>query len=155
MASNFPDSFDFPQFPPPSNNPFNPHPHPHPLPPPPSPDPHHHSATIIVIIFSFGCLLVVGALLLCMWWLMKRHLSKEKKLIHERKDMDVDEHMQVQEMIVPGCCGHKKVKVFVKDDIRKHADFHKDEVDMVSKGVRGNPKDACSSQQLSISEQQV
>ncbi|KAL2901584.1 Phosphoenolpyruvate carboxylase [Bienertia sinuspersici] len=91
-----------------------------------------------------------------MWWSMKRQLHKEKKLIRQRKDMDVDEHVKVQEMIVPGCCGHKKVKAFVKDDIRKHADFHKDEIDMVSKGVSGKPKEACSSQQrLSIPEQQV
>lgn len=71
----------------------------------------------------------------CIWLLMKRR--KERKLIRERKDIDVDEHLKVHEMIVRGPHGPKKVLVSVDDDVRVHEDVHRSEVDMVGKGKHG------------------
>ncbi|KMT19446.1 hypothetical protein BVRB_1g010760 [Beta vulgaris subsp. vulgaris] len=156
-----------------SFNPFRPsppppHPHPTPVPPPPSLDSH---PTVIVIIFiSFGCLFLLGALLLCIWWFMKKKRT-ERKLINERKDIDVDEHLKVQEMIMAGRHGPKKVLVSVEDEIRVHEDVHRSEVDMVGKGLHGKHNEGVakalesnaggssghsgSSQQLSLPERQV
>lgn len=156
MASNSLDDFDFPHFTPPPqpNNPFNPHPHPFPPPTPvmpPSPSPNPPTAVIIVVI-SFGCIFLLGAILLCMWWFfIKRRKGRKEEVIHERKDIEVDEHLRVQEMVVRGCCGRpKKVLVSVDEDVRVHEDVHKDEVDMVGKSNEGS-----SSQPLSLSERQV
>ncbi|CAO2834007.1 unnamed protein product [Amaranthus hypochondriacus] len=107
-----------------------PHPHPH-----PTPNPH---PIIIVVVISFGCLFFLGAIMLCIWWLIKKR--KERKLIRERKDIDVDEHLKVQEMIIPGPCGPKKVLVSVEDDVRVHEDVNKSEIDMVGKAGYGMSK---------------
>ncbi|XP_021760615.1 uncharacterized protein LOC110725443 [Chenopodium quinoa] len=137
------------------NNPF-------PRPTPPSPD--YHPTVIVVVFISFGCILLFGAVLFCIWWLIKKHHKckhcHERKNIHERKDVDVDEHLRVQEMIVRGPHGPKKVLVQVDDDVRVHKDTHKEEIDMVGKALYGERREGSagasgSNQNLTLPERQV
>lgn len=96
--------------------------------------------------------------MLCIWWFIKGR--KERKLIQERKDIDVDEHLKVQEMIVRGPHGPKKVLVSMEDDVHVHEDVHKNEIDMVGKGLHGEHKEGSagtsgSSQHLTLPERLV
>ncbi|XP_057532569.1 protein TRACHEARY ELEMENT DIFFERENTIATION-RELATED 6-like [Amaranthus tricolor] len=120
MASTSPTDVNFPY----------PRPHPH-----PTRNPH---SIIIVVVISFGCFFFLAAIMLGIWWLIKKR--KERKLICERKDIDVDEHLKVQEMIIPGPCGPKKVLLSVEDDVRVHEDIHKSEIDIVGKAGYGESK---------------
>ncbi|XP_021765474.1 uncharacterized protein LOC110729998 [Chenopodium quinoa] len=153
--------FDFPHFSPPP--PFHPHPNPPPpptpiIPPPPSPDPHHPTVIIFVVIISCSCLFLLGALFVSIWCFIKKQRNRRKS-VHERKDIDVDEHLKVQEMIVPGCCGPKKVLVSVEDDVRVHEDVHvKSELNMTGKGglgLREGGGEGSSVHQLTQPESQV
>ncbi|KAK9740920.1 hypothetical protein RND81_03G071100 [Saponaria officinalis] len=113
-----------------SNNGIN-----YPHPPTPSPD---NPTVIVVVVICFGGLFVLGAILLGIWCIFKRHCKKKKKkLVHERKDVDVDEHLKVQELVLPGPHGPKTMVISVEDEVRVHEDVHKDEVGVVGKGLRG------------------
>uniref|UniRef100_A0A803L5S0 Uncharacterized protein n=1 Tax=Chenopodium quinoa TaxID=63459 RepID=A0A803L5S0_CHEQI len=109
---------------------------------------------IIASILSLLC--ITGALFVSIWCFIKKRRNR-RKCVHERKDIEVDEHLKVQEMIVPGCCGPKKVLVSVEDDVRVHEDVHiKSEVNMTGKGgLREGGGEGSSVHQLTQPERQV
>ncbi|GMH00835.1 hypothetical protein Nepgr_002674 [Nepenthes gracilis] len=133
------DAHDFPQFPiapPPPTQPRvlppppqQPHPiappPPHVMPPPPSPS---NATIVVIVVFSFGGLFLLGAFLLALYCLVNEK-RKKKKEVEETEDIDVDEHMKVRGLIMPGPHGPRTVVLSVEDDVNVHERFRKNEIE--------------------------
>lgn len=61
-------------------------------------------------------------------------------MVQKREDIDIDEHRKVQEMVVPGPHGPRRVVLSMEDDVHVHDKVSKNEVDMVGKGLHGESK---------------
>ncbi|GAB4845104.1 Stearoyl-[acyl-carrier-protein] 9-desaturase 6, chloroplastic [Ancistrocladus abbreviatus] len=106
--------------PPPHPRPFPPPP-PSPIPPPPSPS----NPTIIVVVFvSFGCLFLLAACLLA-WCFIKK---KKKKMVRQTEDVDVDEHLKVKKLVMPGPHGPRTVVLSVEDEVNVHEHIRESEI---------------------------
>ncbi|XP_022751382.1 formin-like protein 2 [Durio zibethinus] len=132
MAS--PNNFNFPYFPPPRHQPFQPPPPPyHPaspppphVHPPPPPDVHPPPAPVIpapsssnhtVIIFVFvscGGLFLLAFLAVALFCFFKK---TKKKTVQEKDNVHVDEHLKMKEAIVPGPHGPRAVFLEIEDDV--------------------------------------
>ncbi|ESQ29835.1 hypothetical protein EUTSA_v10012251mg [Eutrema salsugineum] len=116
-----PPSPSHPHFPPPPYPlPHHPPPPPHVLPPPP---PGHHSTVIIVIVISLGSLFFLAFLAAALFcYLKKRRVSSLKTEITM-----FDEHVKVQQVIVPGPHGEPTRVVMLEEDIHLEGDILKTE----------------------------
>ncbi|XP_021284109.1 formin-like protein 2 [Herrania umbratica] len=132
MAS--PNNFNFPYFPPPPHQPFQPpppphhpitpppphvhpppppHVHPPPAPLPPAPSPSNHTV-IIVVFVSCGGLFLLAFLAVALFCLLKK---KKKKTVQETDVVHVDEHLKMKKAIVPGPHGPHAVVLEIVDDV--------------------------------------
>ncbi|TYJ10964.1 hypothetical protein E1A91_A11G243800v1, partial [Gossypium mustelinum] len=112
-----------PIVPPPPHHPFHPPPPPHsispPSPPhviPPPPPPSGHHSTVIVIVFvSIGGLFFFAFLSVALFCFIKK---RAKKTVQKTEILSIDEHVKVEEAIVPGPHGAQNTVLLVEDDIR-------------------------------------
>ncbi|XP_058097319.1 protein TRACHEARY ELEMENT DIFFERENTIATION-RELATED 7A [Magnolia sinica] len=117
---------------PPPPSPILTPPPPHPVaPPPPSivptpPSPPSGNNTVIIVVFvSLGGLFFLAFLAVALCCFIKK---KKKKMVQETEVVDIDEHIKVQEAIVPGPRGPHAVILSVEDDIQIHEDIKKNEI---------------------------
>ncbi|CAA7054971.1 unnamed protein product [Microthlaspi erraticum] len=129
-----PPSYIFPSPPSPPNHPLQPPPLPH-FPPPPYPRPHlppppphvlppppgHHSTVIIVIVISLGSLFFLAFLAAALFCCLKKRRTSSLKT----EITKFDEHIKVQEVIVPGPHGEPTRVVMLEEDIHLEENIHK------------------------------
>ncbi|KAL8166164.1 hypothetical protein V2J09_007663 [Rumex salicifolius] len=130
-----------PVLPPPS--PPKPHPlaPPPPYLPPPSP-PHHHPTIIVIVVVSFGSLLLLAALFFGFCCVMK----KRKKIVKKTQDIDIEGHIKVHEIVVPGPHGPRIEMLDVKGDVEVHDHVRKSEI-KVGKGLHSDQAAALESEE--------
>ncbi|XP_047318234.1 protein TRACHEARY ELEMENT DIFFERENTIATION-RELATED 7A-like [Impatiens glandulifera] len=96
-------------------------------PPPPSlppPSPGHH--TIIIVVFvSLGGLFLLGCLSFALCCFLKK---RKKKQINETEIVRVDEHLKIQEVVVPGPHGTQTVILNIDEDIHVEEEINKNEL---------------------------
>ncbi|MBA0735265.1 hypothetical protein Gogos_019129 [Gossypium gossypioides] len=109
--------------PPPRHHLFHPPPPPHsislPSPPhvipPPLPPSGHHSTVIVIVFVSIGGLFFFAFLSIALFCFIKK---RKKKTVQKTEILSIDEHVKVQEAIVPGPHGAQNAVLLVEDDIR-------------------------------------
>ncbi|OVA00287.1 hypothetical protein BVC80_1495g77 [Macleaya cordata] len=90
---------------------------------PPSPAPSNHT-TIIIVFVSLGGLFFLAFLSVALCCFMKR---KKKKMVQETEIINIDEHMKVQEVIVPGPHGKQAVVLSIEEDVHIQEAIKKNE----------------------------
>eukprot|EP00257_Ricinus_communis_P025361 XP_025012775.1 proline-rich receptor-like protein kinase PERK2 [Ricinus communis] len=113
----------------PPPHPFHPPPAPpvHPIfppPPPPTPTPGHNSTVIVVVFVSLGGLFFLAFLSVALCCFIKK---RKKKNIQKTEIIDFDEHMKVQETIVPGPHGEQMKVLTIEEDIHINEKIKKNE----------------------------
>lgn len=115
--------------PPPHPN-FQPPP-PHVVPTPPPPPPGHHSTVIAVVFVPLGGLLFLAMLSIALCFFIKK---RKKRTIQETDIIKIDEHVKIQEAIIPGPHGPQVVVLNVEKDEHIEEEIRKNEIS-VSNGL--------------------
>ncbi|KAF6154904.1 hypothetical protein GIB67_018341 [Kingdonia uniflora] len=115
--------------PPPPYHPLAPPP-PHIIPPPPAPPSENHT-TFIVVFVSLGGLFFLAFLSVALCCFIK----KKRKIVQKTEILNVDEHLKVQEAIMPGPHGTETVILSVEEDIHIQEVIKKNET--VGQGLHG------------------
>ncbi|KAK4484598.1 hypothetical protein RD792_007185 [Penstemon davidsonii] len=110
--------------PPPHIVPSPPRPISPPLPPPPSP-PGHHPTVIIFVFVSIGGLFFLAFLAAAFLCYIKK---RKKRIVQETDKIKIDDHVKVQEAIVPGPHGSKMVVLTIDEDVHIEEEIKKNEV---------------------------
>ncbi|XP_039041617.1 proline-rich receptor-like protein kinase PERK10 [Hibiscus syriacus] len=102
---------------------------PHVVPPPPPP-PGHHSTVIVVVFVSLGGLFFLAFLSAALFCFLKK---RKKKMVQKAEIINIDEHVKVQEAIVPGPHGEQNTVLFIEGDIHIDEEIKKNK--NISEGI--------------------
>ncbi|EYU45053.1 hypothetical protein ABFS82_13G056400 [Erythranthe guttata] len=122
------------------------------LPPPPPPPGHHHSTVIIVVFVSVGGLFFLAFLAAALFCCAKK---KKKKIINETDKIKIDEHVKIQEAVVPGPHGTQMTVVTIDEDFHIEEEIKKTEAETVKGSSHvgiGSHKNISGDQALEMAE---
>ncbi|OVA00288.1 hypothetical protein BVC80_1495g78 [Macleaya cordata] len=100
--------------------PFSPPP-PHIVPTPPAPS---QNTTIIIVFVSLGGLFFLAFLSVALCCFIKK---KKKKMVQKTEIINIDEHMKVQEAIIPGPHGTQAAILSIEEDVHIQEGIKKNE----------------------------
>ncbi|KAI3457540.1 hypothetical protein Pfo_014203 [Paulownia fortunei] len=107
---------------------------PHPISPPPPPSPPGHHSTVIIFVFvSIGGLFFLAFLAAALFCCVKK---RKKRIVQETDKFKIDEHVKVQEAIVPGPHGTQTVVLTIDEDVHVEEEIKKTEVEGKSSHLR-------------------